>query len=57
MNKSYYISIMINNIEKESALKFAKKKKLLGDDKDYEKKLSKMARAGFSYEISKEILK
>lgn len=46
-----------NNIEKESALKFAKKKKLLGDDKDYEKKLSKMARAGFSYEISKEILK
>ena len=46
-----------NNIEKESALKFAKKKKLLGDNKDYEKKLSKMARAGFSYEISKEILK
>ena len=45
------------NIERESALKFAKKKKLLGDDKDYEKKLSKMARAGFSYEISKEILK
>ena len=45
------------NIEKENALKFAKKKKLLDDDKDYEKKLSKMARAGFSYEISKEILK
>jgi len=44
-------------IEKENALKFAKKKKLLDDDKDYEKKLSKMARAGFSYEISKEILK
>jgi SOS response regulatory protein OraA/RecX len=46
-----------NNIEKESAIKFAKKKKLLDGDKDYEKKLSKMARAGFSYEISKEILK
>ena len=45
------------NIEKENALKFAKKKKLLDNDKDYEKKLSKMARAGFSYEISKEILK
>ena len=45
------------NIEKENALKFAKKKKLLDDDKDYEKKLSKMARAGFSYEISKGILK
>lgn len=45
------------NIEKENALKFAKKKKLLDDDKDYQKKLSKMARAGFSYEISKEILK
>ena len=45
------------NIEKENALKFAKKKKLLNDDKDYEKKLSKMARAGFSYEISKEVLK
>ena len=34
-----------------------RKKKLLDNDKDYEKKLSKMARAGFSYEISKEILK
>ena len=30
---------------------------VIDDDKDYEKKLSKMARAGFSYEISKEILK
>ena len=45
------------NIEKENALKFAIKKKLLTDDMDYQKKLSKMARAGFSYEISKEILK
>ena len=45
------------NLEKENALKFAKKKKLINDKKDYEKKLAKMARAGFSYEISKEILK
>tara|TARA_Y100000766_G_C18802842_1_gene553957 strand:+ start:259 stop:732 length:474 start_codon:yes stop_codon:yes gene_type:complete len=45
------------NIEKKNALKFAKKKKLLNDNLDYEKKLSKMARAGFSYEIAKEILK
>ena len=46
-----------NNIEKKNALKFARKKQLLNDSKDYEKKLSKMARAGFSYEISKAILK
>ena len=45
------------NIEKTNALKFAKKKNLLNNDQDYEKKLSKMARAGFSYEISKDILK
>jgi len=45
------------NIEKENALKFAKKRNLLNKDKDYEKKLSKMARAGFSYELAKEILK
>ena len=44
------------NIEKKNALKFAKKKKLLNDNLDYEKKLSKMARAGFSYEISKKII-
>ena len=46
-----------NDIERENALKFAKKKKLLDDDENYEKKLSKMARAGFSYEIAKEVLK
>ena len=46
-----------DKIEKENAFKFAKKKKLLNDNLDYEKKLSKMARAGFSYEIAKEILK
>ncbi len=45
------------NLEKENALKFANKRNLLKDNKDYEKKLSKMARAGFSYEISKKILK
>ena len=46
-----------NNIEKENALKFAKKKNLLSDNQNYEKKLSKMARAGFSYEIAKDIIK
>ena len=45
------------NIEKENALKFAKKKNLMSDDINYEKKLSKMARAGFSFEIAKEVLK
>ena len=45
------------NLEKENALKFAKKRNLLNSDQDYQKKLSKMARAGFSYDIAKEILK
>jgi SOS response regulatory protein OraA/RecX len=45
------------NLEKENALKFAIKRNLLGSDQDYQKKLSKMARAGFSYDIAKEILK
>ena len=45
------------NLEKENALKFAKKRNLLDSDLDYQKKLSKMARAGFSYDIAKEILK
>ena len=45
------------NLEKENALKFAKKRNLLDNNQDYQKKLSKMARAGFSYEIAKEILK
>ena len=45
------------NLEKENALKFAKKRNLLVNDQDYQKKLSKMARAGFSYDIAKEILK
>ena len=45
------------NLEKENALKFAKKRNLINNDQDYQKKLSKMARAGFSYDIAKEILK
>ena len=44
------------NWEINSAQLFAKKKKLLETDEDYEKKLAKMARAGFSYEICKKIL-
>ena len=44
------------NWELESAKIFAKKKKLLEKNESYEKKLAKMARAGFSYDISKKIL-
>ncbi len=44
------------NWEINSAQLFAKKKKLLESDENYEKKLAKMARAGFSYEICKKIL-
>ena len=43
--------------EKKSAFSFAKKKKLLETKENYEKKLGKMARAGFSYELCKQILK
>ena len=42
--------------EFNSAKLFAKKKKLLDSNDSYEKKLGKMARAGFSYDISKKIL-
>ena len=44
------------NWELESAKIFAKKKKLLEKNESYEKKLAKMARAGFSYDICKKIL-
>ena len=44
------------NWELESARIFAKKKKLLERNESYEKKLAKMARAGFSYDICKKIL-
>ena len=43
--------------EKKSAFAFAKKKKLLETKEKFEKKLGKMARAGFSYELCKQILK
>ena len=36
---------------KKSAFTFAKKKRLLETDENFEKKLGKMARAGFSYEL------
>ena len=42
--------------ELNSAKIFAKKKKLLEKNESYEKNLSKMARAGFSYDICKKIL-
>ncbi len=47
-----------NNLDWEisSAKLFAKRKKLINSSESYEKKLSKMARAGFSYETSKKIL-
>ena len=44
-----------SNWEAESAKIFAKKKRL-SKDKDKEKNLSKLARAGFNFEISKKIL-
>ena len=45
-----------NNWENQSAKIFAKKKNLLKYINNKEKILSKLARAGFSYEISKKIL-
>tara|TARA_B100000575_G_C23138202_1_gene661750 strand:- start:641 stop:1111 length:471 start_codon:yes stop_codon:yes gene_type:complete len=45
-----------NNWELKSARLFAKKKNFINSNESYEKKLSKMARAGFSYEICKKIL-
>mgnify|MGYP003956012135 CR=1 FL=1 len=53
----YLVYEQNQNIEKKNAFKFAQKKNLLNIDDNYEKKLAKMARAGFSYEIAKEILK
>ena len=44
-------------MKKESALAFAKKKKLFETKEKLEKKLGKMARAGVSYELCKQILK
>ena len=45
-----------DNWELESEKIFVKKKKLLEKNESYEKKLAKMARAGFSYDICKKIL-
>ncbi len=45
-----------NNWEMNSAAHFIKKKRLLSSNYSYEKKLSKMARAGFSYDICKKLL-
>ena len=44
------------NWEIKSAKKFVKKKRLLNNIENKEKGLSKLGRAGFSYEISKKIL-
>ena len=45
-----------NDWELNSAKLFAMKKKLLNSDIDYEKRLAKMARAGFNYDICKKVL-
>ncbi len=42
--------------ELDAARLFAKKKRLLDSSEIYEKKLAKMARAGFSYDLCKKIL-
>ena len=42
--------------EINSAKLFVKKKRMLQSSESYEKKLAKMARAGFSYDICKKIL-
>ena len=43
--------------EKKSAFAFAKKRKLLETKEKFEKKLGKMARAGFDYDTIKQVLK
>ncbi len=55
-NNLNLIELDNDNWEFESAKIFARKKKLLEKNESYEKKLAKMARAGFSYDISKKIL-
>ena len=45
-----------DNWELNSAKIFAKKKRIFEKNESYEKNLSKMARAGFSYDICKKIL-
>jgi len=55
-NNLILIKLDNDNWELESAKVFARKKKLLEKNESYEKKLAKMARAGFSYDIIKKIL-
>ena len=55
-NNLYSMKERNDNWELESAKIFVKKKKLLEKNESYEKKLAKMARAGFSYDICKKIL-
>ena len=45
-----------NDWELNSAKLFVKKKRLLESKDNYEKKLAKLARAGFSYDICKKVL-
>ncbi len=45
-----------SNWELESALIFARKKRLLESNELIEKKLNKMSRAGFTYDICKKVL-
>ena len=45
-----------NNWELNSAKIFARKKKIIESNDSYEKKLGKLARSGFNYEICKKIL-
>ena len=45
-----------SNLELESAKKFLRKKNIVNIPENKNKNLSKMARAGFSYEISKKAL-
>ena len=55
-NNLHMIQKENKNWEFESAKLFVRKKRLLETNTNYEKKLAKMARAGFSYEICKKIL-
>ena len=56
--QDYFNTFKINNNEWEmnAALLFAKKKNLIKSTDSYEKKLGKMARAGFNYELCKIVL-
>ena len=56
--QDYFNTFKINNNEWEmnAALLFAKKKNLIKSTDSYEKKLGKMARAGFNYELCKKVL-